>query len=36
MVAIANLPYGWTLFVDPIHQQYHWSRATIQLASLDL
>ena len=29
MVAIANLQYGWTLFVDPIHQQYQWSRAAI-------
>src|SRR5262245_3672666 len=24
MVAIANLQYGWTLFVDPINQQYQW------------
>src|SRR5262245_24496687 len=32
MMAIANLQYGWTLFVDPIHQQYQWSRAAIQLA----
>jgi len=32
MVAITNLQYGWTLFVEPIHQQYQWSRAAIQLA----
>jgi OFA family oxalate/formate antiporter-like MFS transporter len=32
MVAIANLQYGWTLFVDPINQQYQWGRAAIQLA----
>ena len=25
MVAIANLQYGWTLFVDPINQKYQWS-----------
>jgi MFS transporter, OFA family, oxalate/formate antiporter len=29
---IANLQYGWTLFVDPIDQKYHWGRAAIQLA----
>jgi len=32
MVAIANLQYGWTLFVDPINQQYQWGRPAIQLA----
>jgi OFA family oxalate/formate antiporter-like MFS transporter len=32
MAMIANLQYGWTLFVDPIDQQYHWGRAAIQLA----
>src|SRR5437870_13521946 len=32
MVAIANLQYGWTLFVDPIHQKYQWGRPAIQLA----
>src|ERR1700709_113461 len=32
MVMIANLQYGWTLFVDPIDQRYHWGRAAIQLA----
>src|SRR5262245_8020711 len=31
MVAIANLQYGWTLFVDPINQQYQWGRPAIQL-----
>jgi OFA family oxalate/formate antiporter-like MFS transporter len=29
---IANLQYGWTLFVDPIDAKYHWGRAAIQLA----
>ena len=24
MVMIANLQYGWTLFVEPIDQKYHW------------
>jgi MFS transporter, OFA family, oxalate/formate antiporter len=32
MVMIANLQYGWTLFVTPIDQRYHWGRAAIQLA----
>src|SRR4026207_2256405 len=32
MVMIANLQYGWTLFVAPIDQKYHWGRAAIQLA----
>jgi OFA family oxalate/formate antiporter-like MFS transporter len=29
---IANLQYGWTLFVTPIDQKYHWGRAAIQVA----
>jgi OFA family oxalate/formate antiporter-like MFS transporter len=32
MVQIANLQYGWTLFVNPINQKYHWGRAAIQVA----
>jgi OFA family oxalate/formate antiporter-like MFS transporter len=32
MVMIANLQYGWTLFVAPIDQKYHWGRAAIQVA----
>ncbi|MFZ0262017.1 MAG: oxalate/formate MFS antiporter [Pseudolabrys sp.] len=32
MVMIANLQYGWTLFVGPIDQKYHWGRAAIQVA----
>ncbi len=32
MVMIANLQYGWTLFVGPIDQKYHWGRALIQTA----
>ena len=32
MAMIANLQYGWTLFVDPIDQAHHWGRAAIQLA----
>src|SRR6202042_2205759 len=31
MAMIANLQYGWTLFVDPIDAKYHWGRAAIQL-----
>src|SRR5580700_11422921 len=32
MVMIANLQYGWTLFVNPIDQKYHWGRTAIQVA----
>ena len=32
MVMVANLQYGWTLFVNPIDQKYHWGRASIQVA----
>src|SRR6476646_5277144 len=32
MVMIANLQYGWTLFVGPIDQKYHCGRAAIQVA----
>src|SRR3984893_4879960 len=32
MVMIANLQYGWTLFVTPIDERYHWGRAAIQVA----
>ncbi|HUI17945.1 MAG TPA: oxalate/formate MFS antiporter [Alphaproteobacteria bacterium] len=32
MVMIANLQYGWTLFVNPIDAKYHWGRTDIQVA----
>ena len=32
MVAIANLQYGWTLFVNPINDQFQWGKAAIQVA----
>ena len=32
MVMIANLQYGWTLFVGPLDAKYHWGRAAIQVA----
>jgi MFS transporter, OFA family, oxalate/formate antiporter len=32
MVMIANLQYGWTLFVSPIDEKFHWGRAAIQVA----
>jgi OFA family oxalate/formate antiporter-like MFS transporter len=32
MAMIANLQYGWTLFVNPIADKYGWSRASIQVA----
>src|SRR5512142_156173 len=32
MVMIANLQYGWTLFVDPLQRRFHWGRAAIQVA----
>ena len=31
-VMLANLQYGWTLFVNPMHDENHWSRTGIQLA----
>jgi len=31
MVLIANLQYGWTLFVNPINKAHGWSIASIQL-----
>jgi MFS transporter, OFA family, oxalate/formate antiporter len=32
MVAIANLQYGWTLFINPINQKHGWGIAALQLA----
>jgi OFA family oxalate/formate antiporter-like MFS transporter len=32
MASVANLQYGWTLFVLPIQQQWGWSKAEIQVA----
>ena len=32
MVLIANLQYGWTLFVNPIHDAHGWALRDIQLA----
>ncbi len=32
MVMIANLQYGWTLFVQPIEAAHHWGLAAIQVA----
>jgi len=32
MSMIANLQYGWTLFVNPIADKYHWAKASIQVA----
>ena len=32
MVMIANLQYGWTLFVHPIDQKFHWGTTAIQVA----
>ncbi len=32
MVAIANLQYGWTLFVNPIDSKFHFGKAAIQVA----
>ncbi len=30
MVMIANLQYGWTLFVTPIGDAHHWTRTAVQ------
>ena len=32
MAMIANLQYGWTLFVGPLQAEQHWTRAAIQVA----
>jgi OFA family oxalate/formate antiporter-like MFS transporter len=32
MSMVANLQYGWTLFVDPINDKFHWGRPAIQVA----
>src|SRR6202140_5435511 len=32
MVMVANLQYGWTLFVGTIDAKYHWGKASIQVA----
>jgi MFS transporter, OFA family, oxalate/formate antiporter len=32
MVAVANLQYGWTLFVNPIDAKFHWTKTLIQVA----
>jgi OFA family oxalate/formate antiporter-like MFS transporter len=32
MVLIANLQYGWTLFINPLNQAHGWSLASIQVA----
>jgi len=32
MASVANLQYGWTLFVDPINAKFHWGRPAIQWA----
>lgn len=31
MAMIANLQYGWTIFVDPIDARHHWGKAAIQV-----
>ncbi len=32
MIMVANLQYGWSLFVSPIDEKFHWGRAAIQTA----
>lgn len=32
MAMIANLQYGWTLFVNPISEKFGWTRTAIQVA----
>ncbi len=32
MALVANLQYGWTLFVGPMDAAHHWGRAAIQVA----
>jgi OFA family oxalate/formate antiporter-like MFS transporter len=32
MAMVANLQYGWTIFVNPIDTKYHWGKPAIQVA----
>jgi OFA family oxalate/formate antiporter-like MFS transporter len=32
MASVANLQYGWTLFVNPLEAKFHWERSAIQVA----
>ena len=32
MAMVANLQYGWTIFVNPIDAKYHWGKDKIQVA----
>jgi len=32
MVAVANMQYGWTFFVNPLHVKHGWDKASIQVA----
>jgi len=32
MAMVANLQYGWTLFVNPMHDKFGWDKAAIQVA----
>jgi MFS transporter, OFA family, oxalate/formate antiporter len=32
MAMVANLQYGWTIFINPIDAKHHWGKAAIQLA----
>ena len=32
MSMIANLQYGWTLFVNPMNEKFQWGKASIQIA----
>ena len=30
MAMVANLQYGWTIFVNPIDAKFHWGKVAIQ------
>jgi MFS transporter, OFA family, oxalate/formate antiporter len=32
MAMIANLQYGWTVFVNPLSRAHHWTRAEVQVS----
>lgn len=32
MACVANLQYGWTLFVPPLEDKFHWTHSAIQVA----
>jgi hypothetical protein len=36
LMMIANLQYGWTLFIEPIDAKHHWGRAAKMLGIVSI